>query len=171
MPKIDAKQDFVKAYRSFEIPLANFRDTSVAHTLAPADLDSDGIIAGEVELEKAYEVLCQLPGGPGNGLDSEETKSQRGTAFSAVCGAMQQTSGEDSPLGNGSLLTASPTLASIIAGIPGAILRPVTGRKTLGTRPIQEALNYISQHHAANDGAASRYGIGTVDSYYGPQTE
>jgi peptidoglycan/xylan/chitin deacetylase (PgdA/CDA1 family) len=171
MPSTDTREDFARTYSSFEIPLANISNPSAANTVAAADLDADGTIAGEAELEKTYDLLSQLPGGQKNGLNTQDTNSQRAAAFASLCGAMQQTTGEDGPLGNGSLFEASPALEAIGAGVQGTCLRPIKGRKTQGTGPVQEALNYIAQHHAANDGAASRYAVGAADSYYGNKTQ
>ena len=63
MPSNDTRKDFARTYSSFEIPLAKISDSSAASTVAAADLDADGTIAGEAELEKTYDLLSRLPGG------------------------------------------------------------------------------------------------------------
>lgn len=170
MTSIDTSQDFASIYSSFEIPLANISDSSAASTFAAADLNASGTIAGEADLKKTYDLLSELPG-QGDGLNTQDTNSQRAAAFASLCGAMQQTTGQDRPLGNGRLFAASPALTAISAATPGTRLRRIPGRKTQGTGPVQEAVNYIAQHHAANDGAASRFAVGLADSFYGPKTQ
>jgi peptidoglycan/xylan/chitin deacetylase (PgdA/CDA1 family) len=129
----------------------------------------DGTVAGAEEMAALYDGLCQLPGN-GSGPSATDRNTRRGQALLALCTAMRQGAGEDEPLGERHLSEVA-SLAPIAEGVPGVCLRRTGNVKTLGTRCLQDALNFLAQHHALNDGAADRYYVGAADSRFGPKTE
>lgn len=173
------KDDFLAHYRYQAVDTARLRQSSSAHasTLAAADANNNGEIAiepGSDELSMLFDRIAALdPNHTATSFNTE--RGSAGAAFNLITAHMRQKTGAGEESLGTRTLAQVPSLAAIFEGRPGAKLRRVDGRATLGTGPVQDALNEIASFQEARRGAGFRSPLrvdyGQYRGYFGATTD
>jgi peptidoglycan hydrolase-like protein with peptidoglycan-binding domain len=174
------RDQFVATYQYTAVDTDRLQGSGApgADQLLGADLDGNGEIAeqpGVDEMGTLFDRMAALDPNASQGAFDPQDGSPAGEAFNMVALLMRQKSGPaEDPLGT-RLLSDVDSLKSIFDGEPGARLRRVDGRSTVGTGPLQDALNEIARADEARHGAGYRspFRVDTRGSrgFFGPATE
>lgn len=177
------RDDFIAWYGHQAVDAARLGASGApaAANLAAADADRNGEITRDArndELSTLFDRLKALdPGARANAFDTERDgrATPAGEAFDLVAIHMRQKTGADEAALGARTLAEVPSLAAILDGRPGAKLRRVDGRATLGTGPMQDALNVIAAKEEAARGGGYRSPVrvdfGRYRGYFGGATE
>jgi peptidoglycan hydrolase-like protein with peptidoglycan-binding domain len=172
MPRI-RESDFVARHAFARLNTSEVAaDPALGATVAAADVDNNGEIAGAPELSNLYRKLLSLDtnasAATGVDLDAPAVRP----VYSALAVRFTQQAGVEAALGTKTLATV-PELAAVAAG---AVTMKRNGQRQLGMGSVQDALNAIAAAAEARTGQPSlvRVNLGANNAnrgLFGPGSE
>jgi hypothetical protein len=172
MPRI-RESDFVARHAFARLNTSEVAaDPALGATVAAADVDNNGEIAGAPELSNLYRKLLSLDTNASAATGVDLDAPAVCTVYSALAVRFTQQAGVEAALGT-KTLAAVPELAAVAAG---AVTMKRNGQRQLGMGSVQDALNVIAAAAEARTGQPSlvRVNLGannTNRGLFGPGRE